>query len=85
VTLGRKKHPETTVCPPIPFSRTKQTPPAKRKKTVCLSHREVIQPGRVIIKLKSRPNRVEFLTADNPSLSFVGREQAERAEMTGIN
>jgi hypothetical protein len=41
--------------------------------------------ARVIIKLKSGQELVEFLAADNLPVSFVGQQKPICAEATGIN
>lgn len=41
--------------------------------------------ARVIIKLKSGPNREEFLTADNSCVSFVGQLEKTCADVTPFN
>jgi hypothetical protein len=60
-------------------------PPKRRKETITLSHWDVMRLARVIIKLKSRQNRVEFLAADNLTLSFPRRQQSISVAATSIN
>ena len=76
---------ETRATPSIPMPVPQQMPRKRRKETISLPHRDVMRLARVIIKLKSRQNRVEFLAADNVTLSFLRHEQSISVDMTSIN
>jgi hypothetical protein len=78
--------PEIWASPAIPIARPQANSAQKgRKETITLSHRDVMRLARVIIKPKSGQDRVEFLAADNLTLSFLRRQQSISVDKTSIN
>jgi hypothetical protein len=73
--------------PIVRIAHPRQMPPFRRRRAKRLlpSHSNVMRLARVIIKLKSGRELVEFLAADNLRVSFPRPRQSICAETTGIN